>query len=417
MSTAYLLDRVGEPSQTFITGEIAELVHQGERVVVVAVDAAAGPGPDVPTTVLRDLSRPRLLLAAHHALWWLRSPRRYRRFREVVTVLGSEMGPGRNLVPWKRLPYAASRLRRQRVDGLHAHFAWQGAAAAMALSALTGLPWSMTVHANDIFARRRNLDAKLADADRLVTVCEYNARYLRDELGVTRPVEVVVCGVDLPQTLPGTEPAYDVVAVGRLVAKKGFDTLVAAAGLLRVRRPDLRVRIVGDGPLRADLERQIADAGLAGTVELAGALDHAASLASIAAGRVFCLPARIAPDGDRDSMPVVVKEAMARGVPIVASDVVAIPEMVDDAVGRLVPPDDPAALAAALDEMLSLGTDDRAVLATAARRRVRERFTMSAEVARLRALLAQTFQAPDRHDRASGALYPATGHHLGEEGA
>ena len=121
------------------------------------------------------------------------------------------------------------------------------------------------------------------------------------------------------------------------------------------------------------------------TSRCSGPRDHTWVLDRMATAAVVCLPARIADDGDRDSMPVVLKEAMARSYPVVATAVVAIPEMVDDEVGRLVPPDDPGALAAALGELLG-DADLRGRLGAAGRDRVAERFTLAGEVTRLRGL-------------------------------
>jgi glycosyltransferase involved in cell wall biosynthesis len=256
----------------------------------------------------------------------------------------------------------------------------------MLLARVLDVPWSLTLHANDLFSRLRNLEPKLRDAAHLVTVCQYNERWLEGHHTLVRPVHQVVCGVELP---PASERSIDVdvVAVGRLVEKKGFDVLVEAAAMLRDSHPDVRVEIVGDGKLREKLEKQIADAGLGDVVHLRGALGHEETLARIESARVFCLPCRIAGDGDRDSMPVVIKEAMARSVAVVASDVVAVPEMVDDTCGALVPPDDVAALAAALARMLDdPATADR--LGAAGRDRVEERFTLAGEVAKLRAVFA-----------------------------
>jgi glycosyltransferase involved in cell wall biosynthesis len=381
----YLLDKFKQPSQTFISGEIEELRRQGVEVHVVTVRRGAEDPGDA--DVLSDLHVGDLTHLRAHLAWALRSPRRYVRFwRLLLGPLRSETVRGGGHIPARWLPYVASRFRAAGVTRLHAHFAWEGAACAYALSTLTGLPWSMTLHANDIFARRRNLEVKLAAADDLVTVCSYNARYLRDELLVTSPVHEVVCGVTLPAG-SAREPSYDVVTAGRLVDKKGVDTLLDAIALMRRDRPGIRALVIGDGPLRDALTAQRATLGLADNVEFAGARPHDEVLAAIASARVFVLAARIAPDGDRDSMPVVVKEAMASGVPVVASDVVGIPEMVDDAVGRLVPVDDAAALAAAITHVLDLPEARRRELGARGRERVAERFTLSAEVARLREVL------------------------------
>jgi glycosyltransferase involved in cell wall biosynthesis len=256
----------------------------------------------------------------------------------------------------------------------------------MALAPLVGKPWSLTMHASDIVNDRRNLDVKLAAADRLITVCDYNRSFLRDELGVTRDVDLVICGVDVPAAAP-TQPDIDVVAVGRLVEKKGFDLLLDALFLPALREVVRSVVIVGDGPLDEQLRKQAADLGLADIVHFAGAQPHSETLATMSRARLLCLPARIARNGDRDSMPVVVKEAMARGIPVVATDVVGIPEMVDDSVGRLVPASDATALAAALADVLRLPEDERLALGTAGRARVTERFTMTAQVAELRRIL------------------------------
>jgi glycosyltransferase involved in cell wall biosynthesis len=383
------VDRYPVGSQTFVTGEVDELRRQGEAVAVLSLlpGDASGPRPDL---VLSEVTAPRWRLRLVHARWLLLSPRRYRTFRRRVLEMISESGEygGTRYFDWRALPLVATELRARNVDVLHAHFAWAGAAVAYCLAGLTDLPWTLTVHANDIFGRRRNLQPKLDSCSRLITVCEYNVRYLREELGVTRDIDVVMCGVRVPPAEDVTRE-IDVVAVGRLVPKKGFDTLVrAVAEIPPSRRP--KVEIVGEGAERLSLEKLVDELGVADHVALAGSLPHEAVLARIAQARLLCLPARIADDGDRDSMPVVVKEAMARCVPVVATREVAIPEMVDERVGRLVPPDDAVALACALGEVLSLPEDSAAQLGAAARARVIELFTLEGETARLRAILRET---------------------------
>ena len=365
--------------------------RQGVRVVMVAVhEARNGTPPDVPTLVLRRLSAPRWLLRTVAAYVAIRAPRRWTAFLGSLREIESEIGG--TGIPKLSLPYAAWWLRRQKVDVLQAHFAWRGAAAALPLAKLTGRPWSMTVHANDIFSNRRNLETKLQAADRLVTVCDYNLRFLREELGVARDVDLVVCGVDVPKVATG-EPDIDIVAVGRLVEKKGFDLLLGAVAMPKLRKVVRSVVVIGEGPLEERLRKQVADLGLADVVQIVGARSHAQTLATIARSSVLCLPARVAANGDRDSMPVVVKEAMAAGVPVVATDVVGNPEMVDDTVGRLVPGDDVTALAAALREVLTLPESERRELGAAGRARVLERFTMTSQVATLRQLLAETAES------------------------
>jgi glycosyltransferase involved in cell wall biosynthesis len=379
----YVLTKYVQPTQTFVTGEIAELRRQGVGVEVIAMEhGAVAPEEGDDVVFLCDEHPPRAQLLREHVAALLRRPAGYAAFLVDVVRMRREMGRLPEQVPWLLLPGVAARLRG---TALHAHFAWSGAAAALLLAHLTGRPWSVTVHANDVFNRQRNLRRKLRAADRVVTVCRYNEAWMREHLGLTRDVDIVVCGVEPPAEPWPELPGADVVVVGRLVEKKGIDVLVRAAALLLAEHPDLQVHVIGEGRERPALEELVVELGLGGHVQLQGARTHEESLARIAGARVFCLPARVARDGDRDSMPVVIKEAMARRVPVVATDVVAIPEMLDDGCGVLVPPDDPAALAAALGPLL---TDPEAAGAMTARAwtRVREHFTLQGETAKLRGL-------------------------------
>lgn len=391
---AYLLTRHVQRSQTFVTNEVAELRRQGVDVHVVSLER--GELHDETTTYLGDLATGRAALLTSNLRLAARRPVRYLRFLRLVWLLRSEMGRGADRVRWWLLAALVPLLEAQGCTRLHAHFAWSGAAAAELLAALTGLPWSVTLHANDVFSRQRNLRHKLAHADLLVTVCRYNEQWMRDHLGLTRPVAQVVCGVEVPERPWPQEAGGDVVAVGRLVPKKGFDTLVEAIALVRQHKPGVTLDIIGEGPERSSLEALVTRLGLAEHVRLLGAREHGESLARIAGAQVFALPCRVADDGDRDSMPVVIKEAMVREVPVVASDVVAVPEMLDGGCGVLVPPDDPQALAEALLAVLADTAHARRI-ATRARARAVSSFTLEGEVAKLRELLAPT--RPATHER------------------
>jgi glycosyltransferase involved in cell wall biosynthesis len=377
ISVAYLVDEWIELSQTFIRQEVAELRRQGVHVEVVALgrgDVAAGadePAVYLPDLVPRGRARRAQALLAHPA--------------DGVRIARAQASIRPERVPYRAaLPSVAARLRSAGVSWVHAHFGWEAAACAEVLARVLGTGWSFTAHAKDIFVDNTYLGGRLGRADRLVTVCQYNLDEMARTYGAMPPTEIVVCGVEVPPLAPRDEPAVDVLAVGRLVPKKGFDVLVDAAAELRAHRPDLRVEIVGEGPERAALAARIDAADLGGCVELLGARPHHWALARMEAAKLVALPARVAPDGDRDSMPVVLKEAMARAVPVVATDVVGIPEMVDAHVGRLVAPGDPVALARAIDELLSDGAL-AAALGRAGRERVSDRFTLAGEVARLRA--------------------------------
>lgn len=374
LSVGYLTTSYPVLSETFVRLEVEQLRRQRVHVTVVSLhegdERAAG------VVYLYGQGRAKWRLAAEHVRWAVRSPRRYAGFWRVVRQAGEERGD----VLVRHLPWAATQLRRNGVQLLHAHFAWSAAARAWALSELLGVPWSMTVHAHDMFGKDYRLPEKLRAADVVVTVCRYNEEHLRTDWGYDGPVDLVVCGVEVPADVPPRTAEVDVLAVGRLVEKKGFDALVEAVALLR--RPGLRVQVIGEGPERARLEAAVGAAGLDDVVELVGAVPHDEVLRRMSAARLVCLPARVAANGDRDSMPLVVKEAMARAVPVVATAVAGVPEMLDDSCGWLVPADDPALLA----EALAAALDDPAEAArrgAAGRARVEQDFRLEDEVAKL----------------------------------
>ncbi|MEY2517429.1 MAG: hypothetical protein QOJ89_4787, partial [bacterium] len=256
------------------------------------------------------------------------------------------------------------------------HFAGGAALDALRLSALTGRPFSVTAHAYDIFASPRNLREKLERAVAVFSGCDYNVVRLR-ALAPNANVHEIVMGVDPREFVRGAPlpGGRTVLAVGRLVEKKGFDVLVDAVA----QTDDVRVRILGDGPLRAELARRI-EASSA-PVELLGSRPPAEVLAAMQDADVLAMPCVVARDGDRDSMPVVVKEAMAMGLLVVASDEVGLPECVLKPWGFLAAPGDADALAGALRAALALGPDERRAAGEAARAWVREHADVDHETA------------------------------------
>ena len=214
-----------------------------------------------------------------------------------------------------------------------------------------GVPYGFSVHALD--ARKVSTDelaARAAGAS-VVLACNADAAETVAATGV-RP-RLLPHGVDLdafPATSPPASEPTQLLAVGRFVAKKGFATLLAAVA--RVERP-LHLRLVGDGPLRAALVDDVRRLGLDARVTVEARRAHDSLPACYAAADVVVVPSVVDASGDRDGLPNVVLEAMASGRPVVASDVGAIATGVRDGVtGRLVPPDDRDALAAAITELV-----------------------------------------------------------------
>ena len=373
-------------SETFVVEEVAALRRLGHEVrVETAGHPRARARLEDPPRVdcldddpqgrrLRDLAwlvarRPRAVLAD------LRARRRWAREEQVR--------PLRVLAPLIRRLHAGGERH------VHVHFAAGAALDALRIKRLAATTYSVTAHAYEIYRRPANLPEKLRGAVLAAGVADATVADLR-ALAPGARVEKVAMGVDAARFRRSAPYpcGRHVVAVGRLVPKKGFAHLIEAVAILRDRGTPLeRVTIVGDGPLRGELEGAIQARGLADTVVLAGERQPAEVPALLEAADVLAVPSVVAPDGDRDALPVVVQEALAMEVPVVASDLVGLPEVVRPQWGRLAPPGDPEALADALHDLLA---QDRVAMGRAARRFAQDERDAARWAARLVELLQMT---------------------------
>jgi glycosyltransferase involved in cell wall biosynthesis len=378
MRLVFVLDHWPELSETFVVNELRALRRLGHEVRVLTAARAAHPNPEAPADVVVHVLADDTPRRCAGDLLWLLRRRPLACARDAVRR--RRWGRAEWARPLRALAPAARVILERGDEHLHAHFAGGAALDAMRLAALTGRPFSVTAHAYDIFLTPRNLREKLVRAGAVFTGCEYNLRHLRS-VAPQANLHKVVMGVDATTfRRDGALPAgRTVLAVGRLVAKKGFGVLVDAVAQL----PDVRARIVGDGPLRAALEGQAARAGAADRIEFAGSLAPADVRAALHDADVLAMPCVVAPDGDRDSMPVVVKEAMAMELLVAATDEVGLPECVRAPWGVLTAPGDACGLAAALRELLALSPQERARAGRAGREWVRAHADVDAETARM----------------------------------
>jgi colanic acid/amylovoran biosynthesis glycosyltransferase len=284
----------------------------------------------------------------------------------------------------------ARRVRQTGITHIHAHFASVAATAARLASAFSGVPYSITAHAKDIFhdsVREDDLRRKLADAAAVVTVSDHNRAYLKDAFGAdARRVARVYNGLDLarfPYESPAVRPR-EIVAVGRLVEKKGFDVLIDACALLVERGCPFHCRIVGVGEQEAALRSRIAERSLGQSVEMTGARPQAEVVGLVQGAAVFAAPCVVGSDGNRDGLPTVLLEAMALGTPCVSTDVTGIPEVLrHERTGLLAPQHDPAALADAMECLLD-DEELRVRLASEARKLIESEFDAHKNTAVLR---------------------------------
>jgi glycosyltransferase involved in cell wall biosynthesis len=361
-----------QTSETFIANEILALERLGVSIRLYSYRRPSAPVPhryidaiQAPVTYLPDpLNR--------HLGVLLRSAREERkrdpeRFGEALRYVLQHTVRERNLDTWRRLlqaSYIAGQLAGTDVQHLHAHFAHGATRVAMLTSRLTGLPYSFTAHARDVFNKavdQRLLDEKATRARFVVTVSEYNRGYLAERVPAfaNGKVRVLHNGVDLEVFAPNpaTARAEDMLLyVGRFVEKKGVRHLIDAVNILRARGRTVRCVLVGDGDLRQQLETQVQEAGLGQTVSFAGQRSQEELLEIYRQATLLVMPAVMANDGDRDALPTVLLEAMACGLPVVASRLSGIPEIVDDGEnGLLVETGDAASIASAVERLLDDG--------------------------------------------------------------
>jgi glycosyltransferase involved in cell wall biosynthesis len=250
-------------------------------------------------------------------------------------------------------------VRRKDIHHLHAPFANDGAKVARLAARFAGVTYSLTARAKELFheaVKTDDLRRKLQDADGIITISDFHLDWLRKTFGpVAARAQRIYNGLDLEEFRyhsPEDRPPV-ILAVGRLVEKKGFDDLIEACALLAERGCSFHCRIIGTGTLKAELEDQIERHDLRRQVVLVGMLPQGAVIKEMHNAAVLAAPCVISKDGDRDGLPNVIQEALALGTPVVSTDVTGIPDVLRDGeTGLMVPQHDPRALADALARLL-----------------------------------------------------------------
>jgi len=281
---------------------------------------------------------------------------------------------------------------------LHAHFASAATTVTRLAARFAGVPYTFTAHAWDIFhegVQPDNLKRMLSDAAGVITVSNYNLEYLRRTFGpAAAHVQRVYNGLDLnqfPFKAPHDRPPK-IVAVGRLVEKKGFAYLIEACGILAKRGCHLGCQIIGTGLLEPDLRSQIERLNLQARVELIGPRPQSEVLRYIQGAAALAAPCIVGTDGNRDGLPTVLLEAMALGTPCVSTDVTGIPEVLHDGeTGLMVSQHDPDALATAIERLLA-NSDLRTRLSTRARHLIETEFDIHRNTAHLRTIFQMAEQ-------------------------
>ncbi|UTI62273.1 glycosyltransferase [Paraconexibacter antarcticus] len=381
-------------SETFVLNELLDLERRGVQLHIFAL---RHPEEIIEQDLVADLrarvdylddAQPARTIAvrAAHAALLLHGRDRY--LSGVAEIVAS---PDFSRARFKQAALLAHRMLRLGAPPVYIHFAHKPATIGRFAALLAGTPYAMSAHAKDVWLTPvKELRAKVRGAEAVLACTQESRDHLQALAGSHTPVHLIHHGVEVPPAAR-PEPANDVpivLAVGRLVEKKGYDTLLRAAALLRDRSVSFRLRIAGDGPSWGGLQRLVHELHLDDVLTFLGPLEAAEVRAEYDRADVFALACRQLADGDRDGLPNVLVEAMVRGLPVVATTLPGIQEAVQHGEsGLLVAPDEPVALADALQRALA-DPGLRAALGAAARTSATASFDRAANLPSVSAALA-----------------------------
>ncbi|MCG9751224.1 glycosyltransferase [Vibrio brasiliensis] len=389
MCVAYIVKRYPRYSETFIVNEI--LAHE-KAGLEVHIFALLPPQDSHFQDIIAKVRAPVTYLPAkadRASTFWERQKKAARWYPETWQVLGRY--PNASVREILQALELSLHIGRMQITHLHAHFATTSTTVAQIASAITGVPFSFTAHAKDIFHQDNDFAAlatKFEQAKRAITVSDFNYHYLTQELSVNREKVVKIYnGLDLDQ-FPYCSPEQRepmICAIGRLVEKKGFCDLIKACQHLKLQGINFQCEIIGDGDLKHELQQQINDLELKDIVTLKGSLPQQEIKQHLRQAAVFAAPCVVGEDGNRDGLPTVLLESMALGTPCVSTDVTGIPEVIlDGQTGLMVEQRNPKSLAGALERLLNQ-TQLRVSLSQQARLLIESQFNIHTNAKKIRA--------------------------------
>lgn len=412
---AYLMSRFPHLPETFILREMSELERQGWQIGLYPLirQKQSVIHNEAQQWIPKAVNLPFMSWAvfASNLRTFARNPRRYlglfvRTLWENRTSLNFLL---RTIALFPKAVYAGHLIQQDGITHIHAHYATHPALVAWIIHNLTGISYSITVHAHDIFVRTEMLPTKLHDASFIIAISEYNREYLAKRYGggVREKTYVIHCGINPAEYVPfdasvnfnesfpktrSHQDCLDIIHIGSLQLYKGQRFLVEACALLRQRNIPFHCRIIGGGEESQILEQQIKDLGLQSEIELLGPQSQEMIARLLPTADCYVQPSVVTPSGKMEGIPVSLMEAMACQLPVIATAISGIPELVrPEETGYLVPPEDPQALADAFISVYE-DADGAARRAKAGRFLVLAEFELSSNVAKLSDLFHKTIQ-------------------------
>jgi len=392
---AYIMSRFPHLPETFILREMIALEQLGWQIELypLIIQRQELIHQEARPWLALDLLKANIVRLIHH-------PRRYLSlfWRALRGNLSSPKFLVRALLLFPRAIWMAERFKADGICHIHAHYATHPALVAWLINQLTDISYSITVHAHDIFVERPMLATKLQDSFFVSSISEFNRKYLADMFGpwVQQKTQIVRCGIDPSyygnekRMNAGETGRLEIISIGSLQPYKGHIYLVKACNELQKRGIPFRCRIVGGGDLHPMLERAIRESHLDNLVELMGPRTQDDVSRLLRTANCYVQPSVITPSGKMEGIPVALMEAMVSSIPVVATSISGIPELVRNGdTGWLVPPENVDALADALSQIYGDPAEAHK-RAGSGRRWVLDEFELFSNTKKLSSLFAQS---------------------------
>lgn len=416
LKIAYLLETFPLLSETFVLHEILELKKQG---LDIAIFSLFKPTENVIHEEARELAKETRYLASFrplrellkkvclylyaHFYFIVHNPLKYVNTFWFIYKVGKR----KVFLRFGAAPYCAFMFRHLKVDHIHAHFAHIASEYAMLASMLSGIPYSFTIHAYDIFQKFRLIEEKIQNAKFAIAISDYNKKFIKGRCPSVNEnkIYVVHCGATIQNT--ATSRAHEenrrgnflILSVGRLVEKKGFKYLLDACNSLAEKNiSNFLCKIVGHGPLKRELEELSQNLGSGEKIQFLGPLPSDKVFSLLQEADLAALPCTVGNDGDMDGIPVYLMEAMALEKPVISTHISGIPELVKDGAGILVPPRDSEALAEAIERIYHMDLNARLKMGQKGRGIVEKEFNIEKESMKIKDLFVSSLlETNNRH--------------------
>lgn len=408
VKVAYWLPIFPALSETFILNEILELRRQG---LDIAIFSSSKPNEGVVHREAEGLARETYFFSDFrklsklkkvwvylyvHFCFLISAPFRYFKTLWFAYTVGKFKYI---FFGFRVAAYYAFVFKKSNVSHIHVHFADDCCERAMLASMLSGIPYSFTIHAHDVFIKYRLIDEKIKFARFVIAISAYNKKFVKERSRIANEnkIHVIHCGVDLKKMAifrsngRSEKRPFVIFSVGRLVETKGFEYLLEACGILFKKGiSDFICKIVGDGLLKRRLEDLSVSLGVAGIVQFLGPLPSDIVFTLLKEADVAVLPSITGKDGNMDGIPVYLMEAMAFEKPVISTYISGIPELAKDGAGILVKPGDSKTLAAAIEDIYYMDAEARRRMGKRGYEIVEREFNIEKEVKKIKDLFVSS---------------------------